>query len=202
MLLALAWPMELLPKEKPVLGVVVVWPNGLKRLLLPGCGCGWLNKPPVVVPKPPVAAAAGAAGATIEKISLKHYKWSLIEFCTNNSLLTWCPKGAFVLPKWEAGVWSRWAEQTCAGTGGGCSWAKQTACTCSHWISWALSTRLVVFQSQLLQYKNFKCLIGTISFDSTVRSALEKNVYVKSMVKSNTSIICLTDKKKLLPLSD
>lgn len=37
---------------------------------------------------------------------------------------------------------------------------------------------------------------------STVRSALEKNVYVKSMVKSNTSIICLTHKKKLLPLSD
>lgn len=64
--------MELLPKEKPVLGVVVVWPNGLNKLL-PGCGCVWLNKPPVVVPKPPVAAAAAAAGATFGKMSVKHY---------------------------------------------------------------------------------------------------------------------------------
>lgn len=65
MLPVLAWPIVLLPKEKPVLGVVVVWPKGLNRLL-PG-GCVWLlNKPPVVVPKPPVAAAA-AAGAAHEK---------------------------------------------------------------------------------------------------------------------------------------
>lgn len=56
-----------LPKEKPALGVVVVWPNGLNRLLL-GCCCVGLNKLPVVVPKPPVAAAAAAAaGATFEK---------------------------------------------------------------------------------------------------------------------------------------
>lgn len=63
--------MEVLPKEKPVLGVVVVWPNGLNRLLP---GCGWLNKPPVAAPKPPVAAAAAAAaGTTFEKMSVKHY---------------------------------------------------------------------------------------------------------------------------------
>lgn len=55
-----------------MLGVVVVWPNGLNKLL-PGCGCVWLNKPPVVVPKPPGAAAAAAAGATFGKMSVKHY---------------------------------------------------------------------------------------------------------------------------------
>lgn len=59
MLFVLGWAIEFWPKEKPVLGVVVVWPNGLNRLL-PGCCAGWLNKPPVVVPKPPVAAAAAA----------------------------------------------------------------------------------------------------------------------------------------------
>lgn len=54
-----------------MLGVVVVWPNGLNRLLP---GCGWLNKPPVAAPKPPVAAAAAAAaGTTFEKMSVKHY---------------------------------------------------------------------------------------------------------------------------------
>lgn len=57
MLLVLACPMVLvLPKEKPVFCVVVVWPNGLKRLPA-GCWVCWPNRPPVVAPKPPVAAA-------------------------------------------------------------------------------------------------------------------------------------------------
>lgn len=58
MLLVLAWPMVLVfPKEKPVLGVVVVCPKGLNRLL----ACCWFccpNSPPVVVLKPLVAAEA------------------------------------------------------------------------------------------------------------------------------------------------
>jgi len=53
----LAWPMVLvLPKEKPALGAVVVWPKGLNRLPA-GWGAGWPNRPPVTAPKP--AAAAG-----------------------------------------------------------------------------------------------------------------------------------------------
>lgn len=84
MLPVLAWPIELLPKEKPVLGVVVVWPNGLNRLL-PG-GCVWLlNKPPVVVPKPPVAAAA-AAGAAHEK-DISEGLLGSMELCTNNEFV-------------------------------------------------------------------------------------------------------------------
>lgn len=40
MLLGLACPIVLvLPKEKPVLCVVVAWPNGLKRLAACCCGC-------------------------------------------------------------------------------------------------------------------------------------------------------------------
>lgn len=56
MVLVLGWPMVLvLPKVKPVLGVVVVEPKGLKRLPA-GCWAGGPNIPPVVVPKVPVAA--------------------------------------------------------------------------------------------------------------------------------------------------
>lgn len=57
MLLVLACPIVLvLPKEKPVLCVVVAWPKGLKRLA--ACGCAaWPNRPPVAVPNPPAAAA-------------------------------------------------------------------------------------------------------------------------------------------------
>lgn len=54
MLLVLGWPMVLvLPKEKPVLCVVVVWPNGLNRLLPCCCGCV-PNRLPVAAPNPPV----------------------------------------------------------------------------------------------------------------------------------------------------
>lgn len=61
MLLVLACPIVLVfPKEKPVLGVVVVWPNGLKRLEAACCGFCGPNKPPVVVLKP----AAGARKRT------------------------------------------------------------------------------------------------------------------------------------------
>lgn len=46
----LGWPIVLvLPKEKPVVWAVVAWPKGLKRLFAWGV---WLNKLPVVAPKP------------------------------------------------------------------------------------------------------------------------------------------------------
>ena len=54
------WPM-VLPKEKPVLGVVVAWPKGLNRLT--ACwtcwGCCCPNRLPVAAPNPPAPEDRG-----------------------------------------------------------------------------------------------------------------------------------------------
>lgn len=56
------WPMVLvLPKEKPVLGVVVAWPKGLNRpTACWACwGCCCPNRLPVAAPNPPVPEDRG-----------------------------------------------------------------------------------------------------------------------------------------------
>lgn len=79
MVLVLGCPMVLvLPKEKPLLCVVVVWPNGLKRLLA-CCGVCWPNRPPVVVLNPPVAATDDrdtALHLTNSKVFIP-FKWKI-----------------------------------------------------------------------------------------------------------------------------
>lgn len=141
-LLVLGWPMVLvLPKEKPVLWVVWVAPKGLKRLLA-GCWAGCPNRPPVVGPKVPEAAAEQ------NRVDTAQFQF-LSGDVTSCDPLT-CSKRALIGPEAEAGVRGGGAEQTRGGAGRGCGAAKQAARPRCHWVGWTLPARLVVLQPELL----------------------------------------------------
>lgn len=91
MVLVLAWPIVLvLPKEKPVLCVVVAWPNGLKRLAA-GCWVCWPNRLPAVVPKLPAAAVEDKHTqhvASLALINTSHF-WVMYKI-GSFWVLMWC----------------------------------------------------------------------------------------------------------------